>query len=223
MRGKIFLIALQVFFTTAAHANGAYDFVTEYVRELGAIENIRANAERESKDPTANTLAGCIRNAEKFQLELRSQIAVLRSFTLPSEFKDLIPSITRFYEYKIGTWKELSGTCSALLAGPQPEVNYGKLAAEAPKLNARLEYIDKSLFDATPLVFATLINQRPDSQNHLSHLIISREQRNRLVRSIVSYFGKALDQKTQNYTVSSASLLKTYLTEKGYKCSDEPW
>jgi hypothetical protein len=218
-----FLAVLLVSWSTIAHAQSAFEFVTEYVRELGSIESIRANAERESKDPNANAMADCIRNAEKFQLELRSQIADLRSFRLPPQFKNLIPNITSFYDYKIKTWKELSDGCSVMLAGPKPNIDYSKIVAEAPKLNARLEYIDKSLFDASPLVFATLIDQRPDPQNHLSHLIITKAQRDRLVRSIVSYFGKALDQKNQNYTVSAASVLKIYLTEKGYKCSDEPW
>ena len=77
------------------------------------------------------------------------------------------------------------------------------------------------MFSATPLVFAALIDQRPDSENHLSHLLITKVQRDTLVGQLTLSFGQKLDQQNQNYTVSAASVLKCYLT-KDYKCSDEP-
>ena len=35
-------------------------------------------------------------------------------------------------------------------------------------------------------------------------------------------FGKKLDLSDQNLTVASASVLRDYLSRKGYKCYDEP-
>src|ERR1019366_6823585 len=127
------------------------------------------------------------------------------------------------YTYKIDIWRQLSDGGPALRRGPQENVDYGKIAARAPKLNAQLEYMDKALFDATPLVFATLIDPRPDSLNHLSHLIITKAERDRLVKSLEISFGAKLQTNNQNYTVGAASLLKMFLTEKHYACSDEPW
>ena len=97
-----------------------------------------------------------------------------------------------------------------------------KCYQQMPKMRAELEYIEKTLFEGTPLLFSALIDPRPDSQNHMSHLVITSEERNELIRNIDSYFGGKLDEANQNYTVSSASVLKAYL-KKGYKCSDEPW
>ena len=98
----------------------------------------------------------------------------------------------------------------------------GKLTAEVPKIRAQIDYVDNTLFKVTPLIFATLIDQKPDSKNHLSHLIITKEEREKLLHTLKAAFGKKLEQKNQNYGVSSASVLKAYLT-KDYKCSDEPW
>jgi len=111
---------------------------------------------------------------------------------------------------------------SAFLAGPKKGVDYGKLAAEMPKIRAELEYVDHSLFDATPLIFATLIDQKPDSKNHASHLIITKAERAKLIDDLTGDFGSKLHQKDQNFTVSGASVLKAYFL-KDYKCSDDPW
>ena len=96
------------------------------------------------------------------------------------------------------------------------------MMAEAPKLTATLESIDRALLQATPLIFATLIDEKPDKDGHVSRLTITRAQRDGLVRSLQISFGKKLDLSDQNFTVASASVLRGYLSRKGYKCSDEP-
>jgi hypothetical protein len=224
MRNVMLILSglLMVSLTTTARAADAYNFVSEYVRELGAIEKIRTNAEQEIKANTKNIFADCIRNSTKFQLELKSSVAMLKTIILKAPVDDLIPNLIELYEQKIALYQQLSGACSELLVGPQPNVDYGKVAAEAPKINAELEFIDEALFKATPLVFAALIDQRPDSENHLSHLVITRAERDRLVHELTLAFGQKMGQANQNYTVSSASVLKEYLT-KDYKCADDPW
>jgi hypothetical protein len=199
-------------------------FVTEYIRELAANENIRANAERElnASTSTSSKLSSSIHAHTLIQLELQSQVNMLKSMNLGPPFDDLIPTTIASYERKIALHQKIIDISSTLLAGPQPGVDYGKLAAEVPKIRAELDYVDNTLFIATPLIFATLIDQKSDSKNHLSHLIITKEEREKLVHALTAAFGKKLEQKNQNYGVSSASVLKAYLS-KDYKCSDEPW
>ena len=69
------------------------------------------------------------------------------------------------------------------------------------------------------MVFATLIDPVPDSKDRMSKLIITTSQRKQLIVDIDNFFGKKLDQKEQNYTVSAASVLKAYLL-KDYTASD---
>jgi hypothetical protein len=92
----------------------------------------------------------------------------------------------------------------------------------ASKIRADLDYLDQSVFEATPLIFATLLNMKADSKNHVSHLIITKAERAKLLRDITTDFGSKLDQKNPNYTVGAASVLKTSLL-KDFKSSDEPW
>jgi len=195
-------------------------FVTEYIRELAAIENIRASAEQEPK-PDA-VLSNAIYTSTRLQLELRSQIKMLQGLRLNSPFDTLIPNLAGFYTHKIALHQRLIDISSAFMEGPNPGVDYGKLGTEIPKIRAELNDLDHTLFQAASLVCATLIDMKPDSKNHASHLIITKAEREGLVSSLTTNFGSKLDQKDQNYTVASASLLKGFLL-KDYKCSDEPW
>ena len=197
-------------------------FVTEYVRELAAIEDIRVSGQQELKqDPTA-ALSDAIHSSTLFQLELGSQIRMLDGMRLNPPYDEIVPVITEGYAAKIALFQRLSDICSTMLAGPEPGVDYGKLAAEMPKIRAQLDYVDQSLFQATPLVFATLIDPKANSRNQADHLIITRADRDKLVEDLNTDFGSKIDAKGQDYTVTAASVLKAYLL-KDYKCSDEPW
>jgi hypothetical protein len=78
------------------------------------------------------------------------------------------------------------------------------------------------LFQAAPVIFATLIDPKEDSKHHTSHLVVTRAERKKLIDDLDSDFGVKLKQKNQNYVVGAASVLKGYLL-KDFKCSDEPW
>ncbi len=217
-----FLCLFAIAETTHAQETSHFQFVSEYVRELSALEDLRASAEQEPKGKDTNsTLANGIRYSTRVQLELQARIGILSNMRLNPPFEKLIDNIVAFYKQKIDLHQQLMGISSALMAGPKPNVDYGSLAADAPKISATLEYVDQSLFKATPLVFATLIDEKPDAQGHMSRLVITKEQRKQLVTEISNQFGSKLDQKNQNYYVSSASVLKGYLL-KDYKSSDDP-
>ena len=136
---------------------------------------------------------------------------------------DGIPqSIIDLYERKIKLHQALIDIASQFLGRTRPGIDYGKLAAEMPKITASLEYLDETLFQATPAVFGALIDMKEDSKGHASHLVITMAERQRLIQSLKSSFGSKLSAKNQNYTVSAASVLLSYL-QKDFKCSDEPW
>jgi len=200
-----------------------FELVTEYIRELGTLERLRSRDEEDTvgKSPQEKFLA-CINYGTASRLELQSQIQILSRMNASEEVQVFLLNAKLFKKAEIDIFDRMVTGCSTMLSGPQEGVNYGELLSQMPKMRAELEYIEKTLFEATPLLFSALIDPRPDSQNHMSHLVITREERNRLIKKIDSYFGDKLDKESQNYTVSSASVLKAYL-KKGYKCSDEPW
>ena len=74
-------------------------FVTEYIRELGKIERLRSQANDELNDGS-DKMAGCVRNATRYQLELQTQISMLRNVRLNPPFDELAPSLATFNEQR---------------------------------------------------------------------------------------------------------------------------
>lgn len=214
--------ALLMMFASASHAEEAehYDVVAEYIKELGATEDLRAIAQKEL-NKSNDTMADVIRNSTRVKLQLSTNIRMLQKMHLNKPFETLIPTIVELYEQKIALHDKTIKIAGAFVGGPRSGVDYGAYAARMPEITASLEFIDETLFKSTPLIFALLIDPQPDKGNHMSRLLITKAQRQQLVDMINREFGKKLDQGDQNYTVSSASVLRTYLTKKGYKCMDE--
>jgi hypothetical protein len=197
-------------------------FVTEYIRELSALENIRDSGEQELKQNPNSTFSNMIHSGTLFQLELESQIRMLRGMNLKAPYDWLIPSLIAYDQQKVLIWQRVTSIGSAMMAGPKSGVDYGKLSAEMPKLRAQLDYIDKGLMTVSAGAFATLIDLKEDAKGHASHLIITKEERDKLIEDLNIDFGPKLDAKEQNWIVSAASVLKGYLL-KDFKSSDEPW
>ncbi|MFZ0863806.1 MAG: hypothetical protein WCA27_26625 [Candidatus Sulfotelmatobacter sp.] len=226
-------IVLAVAFATSSAAifgaekseTSHLEFVTEYIRELAAIENLRASGEQELKRITKSeeSYPIAIHTSTLMSLELGSQIRMLKRMHLNPPFDDLIPNITGFYEAKMALHQRLIEISKAFVAGPEEGVDYGKLAAEVPEIRARNDYIDQSLFESTPLIFATLIDPKEDSKHHTNHLIITKAERAKLIDDITTDFGAKLERKDQNFTIGAAKALKDYLLKKDYKSSDDPW
>jgi hypothetical protein len=198
------------------------EFVTEYIRELAAIQDIRDSAENDLKEDPRAVFSNCIHSSTLMQLELGSQVSQLKQMRLDNPFGKLIPNIIDLYEDKIELWRQMIDICSAFVAGPKPNVDYGKLGADMPKVRAKLDFIDEGLFEATPVIFTTLIDMKPDSQGQASHLLITKAEREDLIDKIDTDFGPKLDDKNANFTISSAWVLKKGL-QKDFKSSDDPW
>jgi hypothetical protein len=198
-------------------------FVTEYIRELSAIENIRASADQVlSQSTNDEKLSNAIYSSKRMQFELGLQINILKRMHMDPPFETLIPNIIKFNERKVELLQRLIDISSTFISGPKPGVDYGKLAAEMPQIRAAKDYIDQSLFESTPLIFSTLIDLKADSQNHVSRLIITRAEREKLLDDITTDFGSKLNQKDPNFQVGAVVILKEGLL-KDFKSSDDPW
>lgn len=224
----IFLLSLSA--TSAAavkiHETPHYDVAVEYIRSLGAIHNIQRKADREFQEdnqtdnPAIAKIMSGIRSSTRIKLELNTSIATLKRMNLRKPFETLLPTTIKLYKRKIDLYNETVEISKAFIDRPKPGVDYSKMTARMPEITASVEYIDETIFQMMPLVFALLVDEKPDSEGHMNHLNITKEQRQRLINDINGFFGESLDEEKKNWTVSSAALLKAYLL-KDYKCTDE--
>jgi hypothetical protein len=198
-------------------------FVQEIVRELAAVEEIRNKGEQELKDDPSSTFANMIHSGTLFKLELGSQVGMLEHMRLDDPYDTIIPNLIGFYKGKIQVWQEMSDIGGQFIGGPKPGVDYQKLVAKVPELRARLDYIDESIFESGPLIFSTLIDlKKTNSKGKTDHLLITKDERKDLIDTINTDFGTKVDDKNQNYMVSTAAIIKSYLL-KDFKSADEPW
>src|SRR5277367_1807219 len=91
------------------------EFVTEYVRQLAAIEGIREAGETEQKADPQSVFTNAIHTGTLMQLELRTQIGQLKPMRLDDPFDELIPSIAECYKDKIELWQEMIDISSAFV------------------------------------------------------------------------------------------------------------
>jgi hypothetical protein len=199
-------------------------FVKEFIRETITSEDQMVSLQKElseAKDPNEKISTG-IYASKSIQLELRSQIAMLQSMRLDPPFETLIPDLVGFYQHEIELHQSLIEIASKFLAGPKPGVDYQALAVKMPQLRAELESTQKGVFEASPMVFMTLIDPKPDSQNHVSHLIITKQEKSDLLSSLDIILKDQPEHGDHDYYISAAMVLRDAFL-KGYKCSDEPW
>jgi hypothetical protein len=199
-------------------------FVKEYVRELGEDEDLKATGEKElgeAKTPNEQFLSG-IYVSKSIQLELRSQIAILKSMRLNDRFDTLIPSLIAFNQRQIELHQKLIDISGKFLAGPKEGVDYQELLAKVPEIRAELDEVRKDVYEAAGFVFMTLIDLRPDSQNHVSHLLITKAEKADLQDQLDTLLKDEPEKGDHDYYMSAAIVLRAGLL-KGHKCSDEPW
>ncbi len=229
---KVLALALSLFFAlhSAAAAEGSetppLKFVKLYIGQLKAVEDIRDAAAKELETHTPEErLVDCVHSMTQYQLELSTQIPAMQEVNLSKqEHLDWLPGkLVEYNKKKLCLYEQYGSACATLLEGPKPDVDYGKISAELPKISALVEFIDKAIFETSPAVFASLIQRKENSHGGDDHLTITKTERDDLVHQIKLAFGDKLNQHDKNWIVSAASVLEFYLEKKGYKASDEPW
>jgi hypothetical protein len=101
-------------------------------------------------------------------------------------------------------------------------VDYQTLMAKLPEIRAELDDVRKGLFDAAPMVFMSLIDMKPNSQNHVNHLIITKAEKADLRDQLNILLKDEPDRGDHDYYISAAMILRAAL-QKDYKCADDPW
>jgi hypothetical protein len=151
-------------------------FVKEYIREMISDEDLKTSVEKELAGAKSvnEQLSTGIYFSKSVQLELRSQIGVLKGMRLNAPYDDLNADLISFYLQEIGLHQKLIDLNTTFMEGPKPGVDYSAIAAKIPQIRAELESVQKGVFQAASLVFITLIDLKPDSHGHLSHLVITK-------------------------------------------------
>ena len=196
-------------------------FVENYLAQLATFEAIRRNALVELKTESGPGMA-CVHNNTRYDLEYSAAIYGLTRAHLigvGAELQTIPKRFAELYRQKREALAQMTEICATFAAGFKEGLDYGKLSAQMPKIRARLDYLSNTALEASPLIFATLISDVPDSKGHASHLIISCDERRQLVAQIDRDFG---DPSTDGASVDVriARMIRSKVLE--FKCAEEP-
>ena len=214
----------------AGHANAETStpplgLVRTYVSGIGEIDRIRKAFAKESATlgPQEKTLAS-INAGASLILEMRATNGALRQVRIAdADIQGYVENVIKFREQQIAMFDQLNEISQNFLGNtPKPGVDLQAQVAEIPKIRAHITYIDRSLFQASPILMMSLVSKTPDKAGHMSHMIITKDERKQLIRDLDLKFGKDIDkiEDGQSYELMTASVLKQKLLE--FKCSDEP-
>jgi hypothetical protein len=221
VRGLLIGIVLLVAAPASAADEDRKYFVNEYVREVSQIVALRAQATKEMSPDASGKMADCIRDGTRFGLELGSDVSMMQKIKLTGEHAQSPGIVARIWDQERAQYQAMGELCETMMGGPKPGVDYGALAAKAPKITANVEYLDQTMFQASPLVAAALISDTPDKQGHMSRMILTKKERDELVHTLNISFPE-IDAKNPKYLTAIGWVLREYVSKKGYKMADEP-
>ena len=194
-------------------------FVSEYLREFSAIEHIRLAEELELQAPHQSVLTTCVESGNRYRLEITQQMTRMRGMSVSPPSQALPGRLVGLYDRKLGVYTEVIRVCTALVAGANTNVSTLEVMSAISQYNARVDAIDKSLFETSTEAFATLLDTTLGPHNRSRRLRITIAEKQSLLRQIQSEFGAELDDDQQTYLVNAATVIRDAL--RSHQAADE--
>jgi hypothetical protein len=190
----------------------------EFVRELEVLYRLQETAKKEFAEHSSRS--GKLTTDTLF--EMNDSINRLSMINVDARWAEFRDALKKLHRERIVLVHEMNQMSKTLLAGPEPDVNYGKLTARGPEITAQVEQIDKIIFTISKAMFYALVDDdRAGADGKLHHLILTKKDRTSMVQLIDKTFGPTLEDKNASYIVSSAWVIKYGLTRPNYKAADE--
>jgi hypothetical protein len=228
------LLVSVIFYGTSAEAQRSpvaddkaarIALVREFVREVQVLYRLQETSKKEfAEDPSANAkMMTSIRMGTRISLEMNDSINRLNIIPITGRWAEFRDFLKKFHQERAALVQEMTEISKMLLSGPQPGANYGAMVARAPELTARMEDIDKGIFEMSQAMFFALVDEgRQEVDGNLHHLLLTKTERTSMVQSIEKSFGPTLEDNNASHIVSAAWAIKYGLTRPHYKSADEP-
>jgi hypothetical protein len=181
----------------------------EFVRELEILqESAKQELAEDSSGP--GKLATSIQVRTRMLFEMNDSINRLSMINVDAKWAEFRDALKKLHRERIVLLHEMNQMSKTLLAGAEPDVNYGKLTAPVPEITAQAMF------------FALVDDDRVDRGGKLHHLLLTKKERTSMVQQIDKMFGpKTLEDKNSSHIVAAAWVIKYGLTRPQYKAADE--
>jgi hypothetical protein len=217
--------------TSYAQDNSGYDVVSEYVRELGVMENLRNQALEKMNGDAGNNKAlieDFVQLGKSEIVELKSDIEFFRKVRLNADlYNPLIPEVIDIYQQKVALYSKMKEEGEEFLEAPKKGKISSETVARMKSTWVEIDQLDSRLWGDTVELFASLLIdvQRDEKERNKKDtwpdLNISKAQRQKLIDTINREFGKKIDEPGEDRYARIASEFQSFLTQAP-KCSDDP-
>jgi hypothetical protein len=205
---------------TSAQDTSPFEFVSEYVQEIGRLTQIQEQFAQPGDNPDA--LVDVVSRSTTMQLELGSDIARMEPMHLNvGQGFDLSPAVITLYEAKREAYSQIAAVSKEALSDPS---NFGKWQGEVAEQTAKSVDIDHKLLLICASVTHGLVDfKRPDPQGHIKRLVLTASQRQELIQTATDAFGPAPQSEDVRAALRvCGGILKNWLSKEGYLSADDP-
>ena len=213
------IVCISLFPSARARETSAVQFVSEYIREFGAIERIRLAEEHEFQSPHQSMLVTCIESGNRYRREIAQQMTRMRDMSVLPPSQALPGRLVDLYGRKLELYAEVVNACAALKTAASTDVSYLEVMSVVSRYNAKLDTIDRSLFETSSEAYSTLLNRQPGAHDTPRRLDITAAEKQALLRQIDLEFGAELQDDQQTYIVNAATVIRNAI--RVHKASDE--
>lgn len=214
------VICLFAFPVARALETSQLQFVTEYLRDFAAIEHIRLAEERELQAPRQSMLSTCVESGNQYRTEITQQMARMRGMSVLPPSQTLPARLVELYGQKLALYGEIVEACTSLETGSNANVSSLEVMSVISRYSAKVEAIDRSLFQTSTQAFYTLLSAAPGIPDKARRLGIAMAEKQGLLRQIQLGFGAELEDEQQTYLVNAATVIRDDL--RSHKAADEP-
>jgi hypothetical protein len=236
MRKTLSLVALcSVFLVHAALALGDHQksariaFANEFIRELSSAQRMRESFTKEHavNASASDKMSTIIRASTQTSLELDTNVQMLDKIELDPQLDAARTDLQNAYKQQISIHHEIVADAQLLLSevtnGPKSDVKYDSIVSHIPELIAQNNHLDEIIFNASQAVALGLIDDKPNKNGLLDHLILTKQQREAMIKSIETQFKSATNNKNENYSTRAAWLIHDEVLKGTRKSADDPW
>ena len=147
----------------------------EFVRELEVLYRLQETAKKEFAEHSSG--AGKLTTDTLF--EVNDSINRLSMINVDARWAEFRDALKKLHRERIVLVHEMNQMSKTLLAGAEPDVNFGKLTARAPEITAQVEQIDKIIFTISKAMFFALVDENHvGGDGKLHHLIPNPSDQN---------------------------------------------
>lgn len=202
-----------------AQETSSLQFVSEYLREFSAIEHIRLAEEREFQAAGQSMLSICIASGNRYRREIAAQMTRMSNMSVPASSQKLPGRLVELYGRKLALYAQVVDACSALQTGAASNVNSLEVMSVVSRYNARVDSIDRMLFETSTDTYLTLLEPMRGPRADARRLGITMAQKQALLHEIEVEFGNELQDDQQTYLVNAAAVIRDAI--RAHKASDE--